>query len=131
MLVKKIGNTKVNSRGFPDSSAGKESICNPGDPDLIPGLGRSPGKGIGYPLQYSWAFQLAQMVKNSPAMQKTWARSLGWEGPLATGLEKVSFHSNHKERQCQRMFKLLHNCVHFICYEGDAQKFFKLGLNNI
>ena len=114
MLVKKIGNTKVNSRGFPDSSAGKESICNPGDPDLIPGLGRSPGKGIGYPLQYSWAFQLAQMVKNSPAMQKTWARSLGWEGPLATGLEKVSFHSNHKERQCQRMFKLTHNCTHLI-----------------
>ena len=50
---------------------------------------------------------------------------------VATGLEKVSFHSNPKERQCQRMFKLLHNCVHFICYEGDAQKFFKLGLNNI
>ena len=50
---------------------------------------------------------------------------------VATGQEKVSFHSNPKERQCQRMFKLLHNCVHFICYEGDAQKFFKLGLNNI
>ena len=38
---------------FPDSSAGKESTCNAGDPDLIPGLGRSAGKGIGYPLQYS------------------------------------------------------------------------------
>ena len=50
---------------------------------------------------------------------------------MATGLEKISFHSNPKERQCQRMFKLLHNCVHFICYEGDAQKSFKLGLNNI
>ena len=41
------------SRGFPGSSAGKESPCNAGDPGLIPGLGRSPGEGIGYPLQYS------------------------------------------------------------------------------
>ena len=39
--------------GFPDSSVGKESACNAGDPDLIPGLGKSPGDGIGYPLQYS------------------------------------------------------------------------------
>ena len=41
-------------QGFPDSSAGKESSCNAGDPGLIPGLGRSSGEGIGYPLQYSW-----------------------------------------------------------------------------
>ena len=40
---------------FPGSSAGKESDCNAGDPGLIPGSGRSPGEGIGYPLQYSWA----------------------------------------------------------------------------
>ena len=39
--------------GFPDSSAGQESSCNAGDPGSIPGLGRSPGEGIGYPLQYS------------------------------------------------------------------------------
>ena len=39
--------------GFPDSSVGKESACNAGNPGLIPGLGRSPGEGIGYPLQYS------------------------------------------------------------------------------
>ena len=58
--------------GFPDSSAGKESACNAGEPGLIPGLGRSPGEGIGYPLQYSWAFLVAQMVKNLLAMQKTW-----------------------------------------------------------
>ena len=52
-------------RGFPDSSVGKESTCNAGDPGLIPGLGRSPGEGIGYPLQYSWAslvLQPAQQV---------------------------------------------------------------------
>ena len=40
---------------------------------------------------------------------------------VATGLEKVSFHSNPKERQCQRMFKLSHNCTHFTCYQGNAQ----------
>ena len=39
--------------GFPGGSAGKESTCNAGDPSLIPGLGRSPGEGNGYPLQYS------------------------------------------------------------------------------
>ena len=37
----------------PDGSAGKESACNAGDPSSIPGLGRSPGEGKGYPLQYS------------------------------------------------------------------------------
>ena len=50
---------------FPDSSAGKEFACNAGDPSLIPGLGRSPGEGIGYPLQYSWAFLVAQDGKES------------------------------------------------------------------
>ena len=50
--------------GFPDSSVGKESACNAGDPSLIPGLGRSTGERIGYPLQYSWASLVAQLVKN-------------------------------------------------------------------
>ena len=68
--------------GFPDSSVGKESACNAGDPGLIPGLGRSAGEGIGYPLQYSWASLVAQLVKNPPAMQETWVLSLGWEDPL-------------------------------------------------
>ena len=70
---------------FPDSSVGKESTCNAGDPGLIPGLGRSPGEGIGYPLQYSWAFIVAKLVKNPPAMWETWVRSLGWEDPLEKG----------------------------------------------
>ena len=47
------------SMGFPDSSVGKESACNAGNPGLIPGLGRSPGEGIGYPLQYFWASPVA------------------------------------------------------------------------
>ena len=55
-------------RGFPGSSAGKESACNAGDPSSIPGSGRSPREGIGYPLQYSWASLEAQMLKNPPAM---------------------------------------------------------------
>ena len=69
----------ANQQGSPGSSAGKESTCNAGDPGLIPGLGRSLGKGIGYPLQYSWAFLVAQMVKNPPAMWETWVQSLGGE----------------------------------------------------
>jgi len=63
-------------------SVGKESVCNAGDPGLIPGLGRSPGEGIGYPPQYSWASLVAQLVKNLPAMRETWVQSLGWEDPL-------------------------------------------------
>ena len=70
---------------FPNSSVGKESACNAGDTHLIPGSGRSPGEGIGYPLQYSWASLVAQLVKNSPAMQETWVRSLGWEDLLEKG----------------------------------------------
>ena len=50
--------------GFPGGSAGKESTCNAGDPGSIPGLGRSPGEGISYPLQYSWSSLVVQMVKN-------------------------------------------------------------------
>ena len=70
---------------FPDSSVGEESACNTGDPSLIPGLGRSAGEGIGYPLQYSWASLVAQLVKNPPAMGETWVRSLNWEDPLEKG----------------------------------------------
>ena len=50
--------------GLPDSSVGKESACNAGDPSLIPGLGRSTGEVIGYPLQCSWASLVTQLVNN-------------------------------------------------------------------
>ena len=63
---------------FPGSSAGKESTCNAGDPDLIPGSGRSSGEGIGCPLQYYWA----QIVKNPPEIQETPVQFLSWEDPL-------------------------------------------------
>ena len=68
--------------GFPGSSAGKEATCSAGDPSSIPELGRSPGEGIGYPLQYSWASLVAQLVKNQPATQETefdpWIGKIPW-----------------------------------------------------
>ena len=57
---------------FPDSSVGKESACNAGDPSSIPGSGRSSGEGIGYPLQYSWASLEAQLVKILPTVWEIW-----------------------------------------------------------
>ena len=79
------------SLGFPSSSASKESACNAGDPDLVPGLGGSPGEGISYPLQYSWASLVTQKVKNHPAMWDTWVWSLGQKNPLEEG---VATHSS-------------------------------------
>ena len=49
--------------------------------ETINKMGRSAGKGIGYPLQYSWASLVAQLVKNPLAMWETLVRSLGWEIP--------------------------------------------------
>ena len=63
-LTRKLTSSSVN-RGFPDSSVGKESTCNAGDPVSTPRLGRSTGEGIGYPLQYPWASLVAQLVKKS------------------------------------------------------------------
>ena len=71
--------------GFPDSSVGKELACNVGDADSILGLEDLPRKGTGYPLQYSRASPVIQLVKNPPAMWETWVRSLGWEDPLEKG----------------------------------------------
>ena len=70
---------------FPDSSVGNGSACKAGSFGSIPGSGRPAGVGIGYPLQYSWASFVAQLVKNPPAMRETWLRSLAWEDPLEMG----------------------------------------------
>ena len=78
-------------RLFPHSLAVKESTCNAGDPGSIPASGRSAREGIGYPHQYSWASLVAHRIKNSPAMQETWAQSLGWEDSLE---EIVATHSS-------------------------------------
>ena len=59
--------------------ADKESTCNAGGPDLIPGSGSSSEEGLGYPLQYSWASPVAQVVKNVPAMWETWVRKIPWK----------------------------------------------------
>ena len=67
--------------GFPDSSVGKESTCNAGDPSLIPGQGRSAGEGTGYPLQYSWASLVAQLVKNLQCRRPgfdAWVGKIPW-----------------------------------------------------
>ena len=79
--------------GFPDSSVGKESACNAGNPALTPGLGRSPAEGISYPLQFSWASLLAQLVKNPPAGQETWVGKIPWR----------------RERQLPIILKVRHN----------------------
>ena len=81
----------VSSEDSEKQTKGKTIQCHTGKGgkrDLKPGsqvfgLGRSIGEG--YPLQYSWAFLVAQLVKNPPAMRETWIRSLGWEDPLEKG----------------------------------------------
>ena len=102
--------------GFPDSSVGKESVYNAGDHGSILGPGRSPGEGIGYTLQYSWASLVAQLVKNLPAMWDTWVWSLRGEDRwrrkrlptpvflpgdfhglyIVHGVTKSNFHTSHK-----------------------------------
>ena len=79
-----VGDLNNGSSAF-DTSVSKESTCNAGDPCSIPGSRRCSGEGIGYPLQYSWASLVPQLVRNLPAMWETWVRSLGWEDPLEKG----------------------------------------------
>ena len=69
----------INEGGLPSSSASKESDCNARDPSS--GLGRSPGEGLGYPLQYSWASLVASDGKESACN----VGDLGWEDPLEKG----------------------------------------------
>ena len=68
--------------GFPGSSVGKESACNAGDPGSILRSGRLAKKGIGYPLQYSWASLVAQLVKNLPQCGRPgfapWVGKIPW-----------------------------------------------------
>ena len=80
-----VKNLPANVGGFPDSSVGKESTCSAGDLSSIPGSGRLAGERMGYPLQYSWASLVAQLIKNPPAMRETRVQSLGWEDPLEKG----------------------------------------------
>ena len=82
-------------RGFPDSSVGKETTCNAGDPSSIPGIRRFAGDGIVYLLQYSWAPLVAQLVKNLSTMRETWVWSLGWENILEKGSRILPWRIRH------------------------------------
>ena len=72
------------------SSADRESAGKAVDTGSTPAWGRSPGEGIGYPLQYSWASLSALIVKNLPAMRETWVGFLGWEDLLEEGMATPS-----------------------------------------
>ena len=77
-LKKSLDNLPVYSqKGATLIVVAKESTCSAGDPGSIPGPGRSAGEGTGYPLQYSWASLVAQLVRNLPASWETWVQSLG------------------------------------------------------
>ena len=66
--------------------------------------------------------ELFQILKDDAVKSTTLNMSANLENSaVATGLEKVSFHANPKERQCQRMFKLPYSCDHFTCQQGNAQ----------
>ena len=82
-----LGGLPWQSWGFPDSSVGKESHCNAGDPGSIPRSGRSSGEGIGYPLQYSWVSLVAQLVNHPPAMRETWVYP--WVGKIPWRRERL------------------------------------------
>ena len=66
---------------FLEERIAKDGVVKPGNVLKVD----STGEGIDYPLQYSWASLVAQLVKNPPAMQEPWVRSLGWEDPLEKG----------------------------------------------
>ena len=108
-------------RSFPDSSIGKESTSSAGDPGSVPGLGRSAGEGISYPLQYSWAFLVAQLVKNPPAMRETWVHIPGLQRSSGegnsyllqySGLENSidTVHGVTKSRTRLGNFRMSENC---------------------
>ena len=116
--------------GFPDSSVGKESPCNAGDLGSIPGSGRSPGEGIGCPLQYSWASLVAQLVKNPSAMQRTQGSNPGLgrspgEGkgyPLqSSGLENSIDCIVHAVAKSHNIVHPQNTSVPRMAYENKAQ----------
>ena len=71
LLVLDVRDNTRDVLDFPNSSVGRESACNAGDPGSIPGSGISSGEEIGYPLQYSWTSFVTQLVKNPPAIRET------------------------------------------------------------
>ena len=76
--------------GFPGSSAGKESICNAGDPSSIPGESKIPWRRDWLPTPVFLGFPGGSDSKESTAMWETWDQSLGWEDPLEEGIATLS-----------------------------------------
>ena len=75
-----VKNLPANAGGFPGSSVGKESVCNAGYPSSIPGSGRSPEEGIGFPLQYSgWEISMDCIVHGVAESRTRLVQSLGQE----------------------------------------------------
>ena len=71
--------------GFPCGSAGKESACNAGDLGSIPGLGRSPGEGKGYPLQYSGLKNSMDCIFHGIAKSRTQLSNFHFQRRLRVG----------------------------------------------
>ena len=106
--------------GFPDSSVDKESTCNAGHPSSIPGSGRSAGEGISYPLQYSWASLMAQLVKNPLAMWETWVCSpvgkIPWKRLPTPVFWPGEFHGLYSPWVAKSQTRLSDLHFHFSCY---------------
>ena len=112
--------SRINDSDFPDSSVCKEPACNAGDSSSIPGLGRSTREGIGYPLQYSWASLVAQLVKNTPTIQKTWVGKIPWRRerlPLKySGLENSMHFELQRFRHDWVTFNKINDSIKFTFY---------------
>ena len=98
----------MHALGFPGSSAGKESACNAGDPGLIPGWGRSARERISYPLQYSWASLVAQLVKSLPAV---WETQVEKGTGLENSMDCMYSPWGHKESDTTERLSL--SCTHW------------------
>ena len=103
----------------------KESTYKTRDPGSIPGSGRSLGEENGFPPQYS--------CLENPLDRGAWQAAVHRVAKSRTGLKKVNYHSNPKQRQCQRMFKLPHSCTYLMRNTGldEAQAGIKIARRNI
>ena len=134
MLLPNLAHRNLSKYSALTLSACKQSACNAGDPGSFLGSGRKAGEGIGYPLQYSWASLVAQLVKNPHAMWETWVLSLGWEDPLEKGKATQSsilawripcrvhgitksrirlndFHFQHSKQVLHFVYPFIHKCI--------------------
>ena len=114
-----IWSGSVDCQGFPGGSAGKEPACNAGDLDSIPGLGRSPGEGNGYPLRYSGLENSMNCIVHGVAGSRT-------------GLCDFHFTSQHHLQSCSWVVFHVYMCHIFICssFSGHLSCSHVLGIIN-